>query len=57
LGFHTRVRPADIHHEGISRLSSHDFRYARELGFAIKLLAIAKQNDNLIEVRVHPALI
>ena len=57
LGFHTRVRPEDIHHEGISRLTSRDFRYARELGFAIKLLAIAKQDDKWIEVRVHPVLI
>jgi homoserine dehydrogenase len=57
LGFHTRVRPEDIHHEGISRLSSRDFRYARELGFAIKLLAIAKQDEKWIEVRVHPVFI
>jgi homoserine dehydrogenase len=57
LGFHTRVHPQDIHHEGISRLSSRDFRYAQELGFAIKLLAIAKQNDTWIEVRVHPVFI
>jgi len=57
LGFQTRVHPADIHHEGISRLSSRDFRYASELGFAIKLLAIAKQDDKWIEVRVHPVLI
>jgi homoserine dehydrogenase len=57
LGFHTRVRPDDIFHEGISRLSSRDFRYARELGFAIKLLAIAKQDDRWIEVRVHPVFI
>jgi homoserine dehydrogenase len=57
LGFHTIVRPDDIHHEGISRLSSRDFKYAKELGFAIKLLAIAKQNDKWIEVRVHPVLI
>ncbi len=57
LGFHTRIRPEDIHHEGISRLSSRDFRYASELGFAIKLLAIAKQDDKWIEVRVHPVLI
>jgi homoserine dehydrogenase len=57
LGFHTRVRPEDIHHEGISRLSSRDFRYARELGFAIKLLAIAKQDDKWVEVRVHPVFI
>ncbi len=57
LGFHTRVRPDDIHHEGISRLSSRDFRYAQELGFAIKLLAIAKQDEKWIEVRVHPVFI
>jgi homoserine dehydrogenase len=57
LGFHTRIRPEDIYHEGISRLRSRDFRYASELGFAIKLLAIAKQDDKWIEVRVHPVLI
>ncbi len=57
LGFHARVLPSDIHHEGISRLSSRDFRYAQELGFAIKLLAIAKQDDRAIEVRVHPVFI
>ncbi len=57
LAFQTQVRPSDIHHEGISKLSSRDFRYAQELGFAIKLLAIAKQSDQGIEVRVHPVLI
>jgi homoserine dehydrogenase len=57
LSFHTSIRPSDIHHEGISRLSSRDFKYAQELGFAIKLLAIAKQDDKWIEVRVHPVLI
>jgi homoserine dehydrogenase len=57
LAFHIQVRPQDIHSEGISRLSSRDFRYARELGYAIKLLAIAKESNSLIEVRVHPALI
>jgi len=57
LAFHTQVRPQDIHCEGISRLGSRDFRYARELGFAIKLLAIAKQSDKSIEVRVHPVFI
>ncbi len=57
LGFHTLIRPDEIYHEGISKLSSRDFRYARELGFAIKLLAVAKQDDKWIEVRVHPVLI
>ena len=57
LAFHYQVRPKDIHCEGISRLDSRDFRYARELGYAIKLLAIGKQGDNWIEVRVHPVFI
>jgi homoserine dehydrogenase len=57
LAFHTSIRPNDIHHEGISRLRSRDFRYAHELGFAIKLLAIAKQDEKWIEVRVHPVFI
>ena len=57
LAFRTQVQPQDIYCEGISRLASRDFRYARELGFAIKLLAIAKQDDKSIEVRVHPVFI
>jgi homoserine dehydrogenase len=57
LAFQTQVRPQDIYREGISRLNNRDFRYARELGFAIKLLAIAKQNEDSIEARVHPVFI
>jgi len=57
LAFRSQVRPEDIYCEGISRLASRDFRYAQELGFAIKLLAIAKQDDRSIEVRVHPVFI
>ncbi len=57
LAFHTSVRPEDIYSEGISQLGSRDFQYARELGFAIKLLAIAKERNGSIEVRVHPVFI
>jgi len=57
LAFHHQISPKDIHCEGISRMDSRDFRYAGELGYAIKLLAIGKQDDNLIEVRVHPVFI
>jgi len=57
LAFHTLVRPEDVYHEGISRLSSRDFRYARELGYEIKLLAIGKEKDGSIEVRVHPVFL
>jgi homoserine dehydrogenase len=57
LAFNARVRPQDIHREGISRITPRDFRYAGELGFTIKLLAIAKQTGDSIEARVHPVFI
>jgi len=57
LAFQSCLRPGDVYHEGISRLEARDFKYARELGYALKLLAIAKQGDSTIEARVHPALI
>jgi homoserine dehydrogenase len=57
LAFNTRVRPEDVYREGIRRLTGRDFRYAGELGYAIKLLAIAKEREGAVEVRVHPALV
>jgi len=43
--------------EGIRKVDASDIEYARDLGYRIKLLAIAKQSDGELEVRVHPALI
>jgi homoserine dehydrogenase len=57
LAFQTAVRPEDVYREGISRLAGRDFRYARELGYAIRLLAIAKRDEGSLEVRVHPVLL
>lgn len=57
LAFNTVVKPDDIYHEGISRLAARDFRYAHELGYAIKLLAIAKEEGEALEVRVHPTFL
>jgi homoserine dehydrogenase len=57
LATHKQVKPDDVYHEGISRLTSHDFKYARELGYAIKLLAIAKDDNGAVEARVHPVFI
>lgn len=54
LAFRTEVRPEEVYHEGISRLKSQDFRYARELGYTIKPIAIAKRENGLLEARVHP---
>ena len=55
--FHCNVCPEDVYCQGITRLAERDFRYAKELGYEIKLLAIAKKGNGSIEVRVHPAFI
>lgn len=57
IAFGTEITPDEVYNEGISRLQARDFRYAKELGYAIKLLAIAKRADNSIEARVHPVFI
>jgi len=57
LGFRTRVRPSDIHVEGITRLTAREFRYAQELGYVIKLLAIAERCDGGIFARVAPVFL
>jgi homoserine dehydrogenase len=57
LAFRTFVDLKDIHTEGITRVTSADIAYARELGYRIKLLAIAKAVDGGVEVRVHPTMI
>jgi homoserine dehydrogenase len=57
LGFGKFINIKDIFIEGISHISVSDINYAKELGFAIKLLAIAKKQNQELEVRVHPTLI
>lgn len=57
LGFRTRVHPSKIHTEGITRLTARDFEYASELGYAVKLLAIAERTPTGIIARVAPAFI
>jgi homoserine dehydrogenase len=57
LCFGRLVSLDDIFIEGISQVSLSDVTYAKELGFQIKLLAIAKKESDELEVRVHPTLI
>ncbi len=57
LAFHSQVTINDVYVEGISRVDLEDIRSARRLGYAVKLLGIARLDRQLIEVRVHPALI
>jgi homoserine dehydrogenase len=64
LAFRTNVSPDAVYRQGITRLRAADFRYARELGYVIKLLAIARRHPatevggtDEIEVRVHPTFV
>jgi len=57
MAFRTKFVPQDVYCEGISNITARDFLYAREFGYAIKLLAIAKRDDDKVEMRVHPVFI
>ncbi|HEV8633754.1 MAG TPA: homoserine dehydrogenase [Chloroflexota bacterium] len=57
LAFRTDVRPDAIHRAGITQLEAKDFRYAREMGYVIKLLATARAVDGEVEAAVHPTLL
>jgi len=64
LAFGARLRPRDVLTEGIMGLSPEDFRWGREFGYALKLLAVARRcgpasggAQDQLEARVHPAFI
>ncbi len=57
LAFGVSLKPQQVYTEGITRITQADIAYARELGYVIKLLAIAKDDDGAIEARVHPTMI
>ena len=57
IGFGVDIDYNRIYHEGISTIDLADIWYAHELGYTLKLLAIAKKPGNMIELRVHPTLL
>lgn len=59
LAFHTRVTLDDVSCEGISNVTAADMAAAHDMGFVIKLLAIAERlpNDDGVVVRVHPTMV
>ncbi|MBW2631781.1 MAG: homoserine dehydrogenase [Deltaproteobacteria bacterium] len=57
LSYGKRVILDDIYREGISEISQQDIEFAEELGYTIKLLAIAIRRGDIIEARVHPTMI
>ncbi len=57
LAFHYEIPVDKIYTEGINNITIEDINFGRELGYALRLLAIAKKRDSEIEVRVHPTFI
>ena len=57
LAYGKKVNLKDIYLEGITKISREDIAFARELGYRIKLLAIAMLKDGAVEARIHPTMI
>lgn len=57
LAYGKKVNLKDIYLEGITKISSDDIGFARELGYRIKLLAIAMLKNGAVEARIHPTMI
>lgn len=57
LAFGSRVKIDQVYTEGIRNLSPIDMATAKEMGYCVKLLAIANRTDKGIEVRVHPTML
>lgn len=57
LSYGCQFSVRDVHCEGISWISPMDIEFARELGYKVKLLAIAKETGGKVELRVHPTMI
>ncbi|NTW76438.1 MAG: homoserine dehydrogenase [Syntrophaceae bacterium] len=57
LAYGCKVNLNDIFREGISLISRQDVVFAKELGYRIKLLAIAVAHNGVVEARIHPTMI
>lgn len=57
IAYNSRVTLDDVYVEGIEKVARPDIAAAKKLGYVIKLLAIAKEEDGEVEVRVHPSMI
>lgn len=57
IAFNSRVTLDQVPAEGIRNLAPSDIEYASEIGYAVKLLAIANRGEDGLDVRVHPTMI
>ena len=57
IAFNMRISLADVSVEGITKITPEDISYAKNLGYVVKLLAIGKETEDGINVRVHPVFL
>ncbi len=57
LAFHARVPFGKVYVEGITKLTAMDIAFGKEMGYVLKLLAVAKREGDNIQVRVHPTFL
>ena len=57
LAFHGRVPFPKVYTEGITKLTAMDISCGKEMGYVLKLLAIAKRENSTVQVRVHPTFL
>lgn len=57
IAFNSRVTFPEVPVEGIRGITPHDIAYAAEMGYVIKLIAIARRTPTGVDVRVHPTMI
>lgn len=57
LAFGTKIKVENVYREGITKIQAIDMEYAREFKKVIKLLAIVKEKDGKLELRVHPTMV
>lgn len=57
IAFNSRVTLDDVFTDGITNISPVDIEAARDMGYVIKLLAIAHRREDGVDVRVHPTMI
>ena len=57
IAFNSRVQFEDVSIEGITKITPEDICHAEKLGYVVKLLAVGKDSELGIDVRVHPVLL
>ncbi len=57
LGFSMRIDLDDVSVQGITGITEEDLQYGRQLGYTMKLIGIAQENDGKVEVSVQPTFL